>query len=194
VARQRLATDPSAHVEVATFEEWPLRGDPFDLVFAAQSFHWIDPAIRFSRTAQALRPGGMLAIFANRPLHGTTPTHGRIQDAYTEHAPELASRGIETNTCENFERMFGAAPEFGRATSREYRWQAEYDATQYIDLLRTHSDHRVLPSERLARLLHAIEDAIQVSGGRIVVEYAAALCYANTQGPLGGPEINRVAG
>lgn len=178
LARQRLASDPTAHVDVTTFEDWPVQGARFELVFAAQSFHWIDPAVRFSKTAQALRPGGVLAIFANRPLRGATSTDFQIQEAYAKHAPELASRGVDTNTCENFQGMFAAAAEYGEATCREYRWQEAYDAARYSDLMRTHSDHRLLPVDRLERLLDDIGEAIRANGGQIEIGYVTVLCYA----------------
>jgi SAM-dependent methyltransferase len=178
VARRRLAQDPSCRVEVATFEDWIVEPAPFDLVFAAQSFHWIDPTVRFAKAARALRPGGTLAVFANRPLHGTTSVHLRIQRAYAEHAPELVSRAVDTNTCENFRGLFARAPEFGEAQCREYPWHCAYDAADYLDLLRTHSDHRLLPPDRLQRLLTTLADAIESAGGHVGIDYVAALCWA----------------
>jgi len=178
IARRRLAPDASARVAVTTFEDWPVEPEPFELAFAAQSFHWIDPAVRFSKAARALRPEGTLAIFANRPLRGATPVHLRIQRAYAEHAPELFSRGIDTNTRENFLELFSAAPDFRQAQCREYQWREEYDAAQYLALLRTHSDHRLLPEDRLRGLLGAVGDAIEANGGRLGVDYVSVLCWA----------------
>src|SRR5437879_953205 len=42
VARRKLARFEKVHVEVAAFESWPLPDEPFDTVFAATAFHWID--------------------------------------------------------------------------------------------------------------------------------------------------------
>jgi SAM-dependent methyltransferase len=183
IAKRRLGSDANVRVAVTTFEEWTVEPAPFDLLFAAQSFHWIDPGIRFSKAARALGPEGTLAIFANRPLRGTRPVHLRIQQAYAEHAPELASRGIETNTRENFLKLFGAAPDFRPAQCREYAWRREYETSQYLDLLRTHSDHRLLPADRLGSLLGAIGDAVEASGGRLGVDYVSVLCWARRASP-----------
>jgi SAM-dependent methyltransferase len=178
IAKRRLASDADVRVAVTTFEEWPIEPEPCDLLFAAQSFHWIDPGIRFSKAARALGPGGTLAIFANRPLRGASPAHLRIQQAYARHAPELMSRGIETNTPENFLKLFAAAPDFGQAQCREYEWREEYDGARYLALLRTHSDHRLLPADRLRGLLGSIREAIEASGGRLGVDYVSVLCWA----------------
>ncbi len=178
IAMRRLASDANVRVAVTTFEEWTVEPEPFDLLFAAQSFHWIDPRVRFSKAARALAPEGTLAIFANRPLRGTSPVHLRIQQAYAEHAPELVSRGIDTNTPENFLKLFAAAPDFRAAQCREYAWRGEYEAAQYLDLLGTHADHRLLPADRLRSVLGAIRDAVEANGGRLGVDYVSVLCWA----------------
>ena len=178
VARRRLAGDSNARVLVTTFEAWPLEPDAFDLVFAAQSFHWMDPALRFSKTAQALKPRGTLAVFANRPLAGTGPIDGLIQQAYAAHAPTIAARWIGHNTRDHFLELFAAAPEFLPAEWREYPWRAEYGSSEFVELLQTHSDHRVLAAGQLSTLLDAIRDAIDANGGRFSVDYLAVLCRA----------------
>lgn len=182
VARQRLSSDARASVQVTTFEDWVLEPEAFDLVFAAQSFHWIDPAIRFAKAARALRPGGNLAVFANRPLPGSTSVHARIQEAYAEHMPHFAARVFDKPERGDLLRLFSAATEFGQAQMREYAWRAEYDAARYLDLMRTQSDHRLLPADRLDRLLEQIRSAIEAAGGHFGVDYVAALCWAAPRG------------
>ena len=179
VARRRLAGDSNAHVLVTTFESWPIEPAAFDLVFAAQSFHWMDPALRFSKTAQTLKPNGTLAVFANRPLLGTSPTDGLIRQAYAAYAPAIDERWIGHNTRDHFLDLFAAAPEFLPAEWREYAWRADYSSTEYLDLMRTHSDHRLLPAGQLSTLLDAIREAIDKNGGRFAVDYVAVLCWAH---------------
>jgi SAM-dependent methyltransferase len=187
IAKRRLATDVDAQVAVTTFEDWALEQESFDLLFAAQSFHWIDPTVRFSKAARALKADGTLAIFANRPLRGSSPVDVEIQQAYLAHAPALTSdpaqlrfyaRGVDTNTRDNFLGLFATATEFQPAQCREYAWRTQYRAAEYLELLQTHSDHRLLPPERLGGLLGAIREAIERNGGRLPVDYAAVLCWA----------------
>src|SRR5664280_1144303 len=52
-------------VEVATFETWQAAGRSFDAVIAAQSWHWVDPAVGAAKAAEVLRPNGRLAIFGH---------------------------------------------------------------------------------------------------------------------------------
>jgi SAM-dependent methyltransferase len=182
VARRRLAHDGDAQVVEATFEDWLINGDAFDLVFAAQAFHWIDPAVRFAKAARVLARRGTLAVFSNRPLHGTSAAQLQIQDAYAEHAPELRAHGIGATRGDLVE-LFRAAPEFEPARWREYGWRRDYSAREYTDLMRTQSDHRMLPEEKLERLLDAIHAVIDANGGRIEIEYVAVSCWARRAEP-----------
>ena len=72
-ARRNLAAFPSARVEISGFEDWPLPETPFDAVVCANAFHWLDPAVRVSRSAEACRPGGSLAILQMHHVSGGTP-------------------------------------------------------------------------------------------------------------------------
>jgi protein-L-isoaspartate O-methyltransferase len=73
IARRHLSGYPGAQVEVAAFEQWQPPASPFDAVVAASAFHWIDPQIRFRKSARALRPGGVLAIVQAHQVKGGTP-------------------------------------------------------------------------------------------------------------------------
>ena len=73
LARQNLKRFPNVHVEVCSFEEWPLPPQKFDAVVSASAFHWLDPAVRFSKSAEALHPGGFLTILHVHHVRGGTP-------------------------------------------------------------------------------------------------------------------------
>jgi ubiquinone/menaquinone biosynthesis C-methylase UbiE len=62
-ARQRLA-DAAISFQVSSFEDFAAADSSFDLIASATAFHWIDPEIRFSKSARLLRPGGWLALLA----------------------------------------------------------------------------------------------------------------------------------
>ncbi len=56
---------PSARIVVGAFEELALT-ETYDLVFAAASLHWTEPAGRWSRIAALLEPGGVFASFGGQ--------------------------------------------------------------------------------------------------------------------------------
>ena len=60
-----LARQSGTEVEVSTFETWDPAGRAFDAVVAGQAWHWVDPVAGAAKAAQAVRPGGRLAVFWN---------------------------------------------------------------------------------------------------------------------------------
>ncbi len=57
---------PRAHVVTATFEQWDPPAGGVDVITCALAWHWLDPATRNRRARAALRPGGVLAVFAHK--------------------------------------------------------------------------------------------------------------------------------
>jgi len=52
-------------VETTTFEAWDPAGRAFDAVVSGQTWHWVDPTAGAAKGAEALAPGGRLAVFWN---------------------------------------------------------------------------------------------------------------------------------
>lgn len=73
VAQNNLAPFRNTRVEVCRFEEWPLPEARFDAVVCANAFHWLDPDVRCAKSAEALRPGGVLVIVHVHHVRGGTP-------------------------------------------------------------------------------------------------------------------------
>lgn len=173
VARTKLADFPGVEVVEQKFEDFVLGGrSPFDLVFAAQSFHWVDPAVRCERAAAVLRSGGTLALFWNVPQPGLAQVHERIGIAYADHAPELSTAWAERHSSgRDVAVEVDAAGRFGEVQVREYAWTRSFSAAEWIELLDTQSDHRVLDPAKRARLFDAIGDAIGALGGVLATQW-----------------------
>lgn len=180
VARQRLADFPAVEVVSESFEKWPIETGAFALVASAQAFHWIDPAIRFTKAAEALHEGASLAVIGNAVVSRESPVWTAIQTAYAAHTPEL-SAGVATRWYGPEGPIRGDFDEsalFGLVGSRHHPWSRIYTASEYLDLLRTHSDHRLLPEAQHELLLSAIRRVIDLHGGSVEVEYEAHLYVA----------------
>jgi SAM-dependent methyltransferase len=94
IALGKLADYPQeAWVLASPFEDWPLEEETFELVVSATAFHWVDPAIRYRKSAQALRPTGSLALIWNRPYpQGSSEgSPEALEDVHRHEAPELAT-------------------------------------------------------------------------------------------------------
>lgn len=87
LARQGDVDQGDVDVVVATFEEWPGGGTPFDLVFAATSWHWLDASVAYQKAAALLRPRGHLAIVATEhvlPAAGGDAFFREVEEAYDD--------------------------------------------------------------------------------------------------------------
>ena len=62
LAAQNLAQFPKVEIVHAQFEDWYAEGQLFDFVLAANSWHFLDPVVRYAKTAAVLRPAGFLAF------------------------------------------------------------------------------------------------------------------------------------
>jgi SAM-dependent methyltransferase len=168
------------------FETWPLPDQPFDTVVAATSFHWLDPAVRTSKTAQALRPGGTLAVIETHHIAGGTEQFFvDVQDCYERVDPSTPP-GLRLPPASQVPRRAGTAGsgEFEPAKFRRYRWEVMYSTAQYLDLLMTYSGHRALPKPARAGLFDCIRALIDKRyGGRITKRYLAQLWTARRREP-----------
>jgi SAM-dependent methyltransferase len=177
VARQRTR-GVAVEVRELAFEDFSSAAEQFDLVIAAQAWQWIDRERGATVTARALRPGGALCVWWNRPRDLTGPVWGAIHEAYAEHAPEL-DRRCQLRQQSRREAEFEPAPGFAPWTSHSYDWTAHYDAESYTGLVQTHSDHLRLPASRRQRLVEAIRSAITETGnGQLEYRYRTVLLHA----------------
>jgi ubiquinone/menaquinone biosynthesis C-methylase UbiE len=61
-AAKRRLEGSAVSFQVASFEDLDAAGASFDLIVSGAAFHWIDPEVRFAKSARLLRPGGWLAV------------------------------------------------------------------------------------------------------------------------------------
>jgi SAM-dependent methyltransferase len=182
VARRNLAEFPAVTVEVGAFEDWTPPAEPFDLVIAATAFHWIDPAVRYAKTADVLRPGGSLAVVrTEHVLGGTDRFFADSQDCYERFDPSTVPGFRQSPAAEIPDDPAGLdrSGRFGPALFRRYEWSQEYTTAAYLDLLMTYSGHRALPAEARDGLLTCLAGLIDRDhGGRITKRYLNLLTFA----------------
>jgi SAM-dependent methyltransferase len=64
-ARENLREFPRVEVLHGAFEAYrPASWESYDLVFAATSWHWLDPELRYKRAYELLRRAGHLALWS----------------------------------------------------------------------------------------------------------------------------------
>jgi SAM-dependent methyltransferase len=176
LARRATSGHP-VQVEERPFEDWDGEAGSFDLVVSAQAWHWIDPERGPALARRALRPRGVLAVWWNHVSDREWPLHEAIDAVYREHAPELVQSIVNKSihSREGDVMIEGFEP----PERRSYEWKQPYDADAYGELLRTHSDHRLLAPERLEPVVLAITDVInREGGGELIYPYRTDLLFA----------------
>lgn len=181
VARRTLARFPGVEVVVGEFETWPLPAEPFDLVLAATAFHWLDPAVRAAKAADALRPGGTLAIVSTHHIAGGTwddEFFADVQSCYERFDPSTPPGLRLTAAADIPKDTADFADRFGPVEFHRYEWDRTYTAPDYLDLLMTYSGHRALSPDRRAGLFACITALIDGYGGRITKRFMTELALA----------------
>jgi trans-aconitate methyltransferase len=180
LARRRLAQFPRVTIEVVDFEHWSTTSR-YDLIYAATAFHWLDPATRQQKIASLLRPCGWLAVWRNRHIRNGSSDNflDAAQTIYSSIAPELA---LERGQLPGPDEIVAIEKEefdptlFDEPVTRIHYWSRSYNAAQYVDLLNTHSDHQLLPSERRQQLFDRLSTLIHTEyGGSVIKDYATVL-------------------
>ena len=185
VARRNLARFPDVDVVTAAFEDWPLPSEPFDLVLAATAFHWVDPAVRVAKAADALRPGGTLAtVTTHHVAGGDEAFFAETQRCYVRWDPDTPPDGTPLRSAADIPTSsdeLERSGRFGPATFRRFEWELSYTTSDYIDLLLTYSGHRALDPAAQAGLFDCIANLIDTGyGGRITKRYLTELRVAST--------------
>jgi SAM-dependent methyltransferase len=165
-ARRNLAGFAAVRVVNAAFETWqpPLSDGSgpgrYDLVFAATSWHWVDPAVRYRKARELLRSGGHLALWAAEhvvPDDGD-PFFREIQDVYDEIGEGLPPGSVFHRPGELPDlraEIDGSGP-FQIVVIRQFDWEIRYTAQQYIGLLDTFSGHIAMAQWQRDRLYSEI--------------------------------------
>jgi SAM-dependent methyltransferase len=184
VARRNCQQFPKVRIETTSFEDWPVQAGGFGLVFSAQAWHWVTPEIRYHKAAQALRPGGTLALFWNRTRWQGEPVRDELEGAYRRLAPDLYAKdpgfpGLGPHREDSDEvGEVVATGLFQGERARTYPWPATFTADSFIDLLLTQSDHRLVPEGTRATLFDAVREIIARRGGEIEVPHDTFLVTA----------------
>ena len=179
LARLNLGAFPRVEVVQSRFEDFSLAAR-FDLVLAITSWHWLDPALRYKCAFNALRPGGFLAFTTGGHAFppGYDPFFRNIQSAYQ--AVGEATIPWPPQPPDSFPDSGEEIERTGLFTDiRVFRhlWAEEFTADEYIALMQTASDHRLMEPDKRKQLFAAMRRLITVSHDRRIVKHNITLLH-----------------
>ena len=182
--KRNLAGFREVEVIQAAFEAWrPLDGATFDLVFAATAWHWIDPAVKYLRAWELLRPAGHLAFWAAShvfPAGGDTFFRD-IQDVYDEigEGQPPGTAWPQPGQLPDDTAEIEGSGLFEHVAVRHFDWETSYDAEEYIRLLDTFSGHIAMDAWKRDRLYGEVRRRLaERHDGRVRRHWGAVLHVA----------------
>ena len=191
---QVLGVDPDARlaefarhsgveVEVSSFEDWEAGGRQFDAVVSGESWHWVDPVAGAAKAAEALRPGGRLAVFWNT---GQPPAEldEAFAEVYRRVLPDslvarLGRKSIEeahSAMCAEVADGMRATGAFEEPEQWRFEWAQSYTRDAWLDALQTSGS--AIPESELADLLQGVGAAIDAAGGSFTLNYVTFVVSA----------------
>jgi SAM-dependent methyltransferase len=196
-ARRIVALDPGANLVAearravqAPNVEWvvgrletyaPARG-AFDLVASAQAWHWVDPAVRFAKAADALRAHGALAVWGHTPLAPPEPFASAFKAIYDRRLP--GAWGTPPGSAAYlpggpFPAMFDASGLFEPVEHRAYAWTWSLDGETFGRYLRTDSSYRFMDDAARFALFDELAGAVDAVGAPLPYPWQTTLYVAH---------------
>ncbi|WP_405407278.1 class I SAM-dependent methyltransferase [Streptomyces decoyicus] len=178
------ARERGLQVEVAAFEAWAPADRLFDAVVAGQTWHWVDPVAGAAKAAEALRPGGRLAVFwnAGQPspdvAEAFAEVHRRVMPDSPASRPSTTAADGYSVLCARAADGIREVGAFGEPEQWRFDWERPYTRDEWLDQLPTTGLHAQLPPAKLAEALAGVGAAIDASGGSFTMRYTTLVVTA----------------
>jgi SAM-dependent methyltransferase len=172
---------PQARVVVADFETWEPDEAAFDAVASFTAFHWLDAETKYAKCARLLRPGGTLAVteIEHVLVEGGDPIWLEVQEDYDAVTPSPDNRPPPyEDEVGDLRAELEASGCFATVDVRRYRFDVEYTADEWTDVMGTYSNHLGEDPETAERLFARIR--ARIGDRRVTKHYLATLNLGTT--------------
>jgi SAM-dependent methyltransferase len=147
-ARKRVGAAGRVRFHLGRFEDVSLPEDAFAALFSATAFHWVDPAVGWSKAASHLEPGGLLALLTHCGLEdeGSAAADEGFRALLRKHAPDVAK---DLSPSRELEEILAGVEERRANASAVWDWVMH--------------EHHDLATDDAAGLFEDVEVATEVS-------------------------------
>jgi SAM-dependent methyltransferase len=172
-------------VEVSTFEEWDPAGRAFDAVVAGMTWHWVDPVVGAAKAAQALRPGGRLALFwyVFQPSPELADAFTAVYRRVLPDSPFV--KGSPIPGLDAYSAFFTKAADgmrqaggFGDPEQWRFDWDWTYTRDEWLEFVPTSGGHSLLTPAARDELLAGVGAAVDAAGGSFPMHFTAVVVTA----------------
>ena len=182
LTRTKFIDTPSIKVINSDFESWQNKmNSAFNLAISGTAFHFIQPQeIGYRKVFDLLSNQGVIAFFWTVHVPSFDGLFNEIRECYKRYAPHLDDSNNPTinQIIQDRSDLTIGTGLFKDLEVKQYRWNDQYSANEYISLLNTNSRHRQIPEGLRTELFNEIRDIIDEHGGVVVKPQAVILFLA----------------
>ncbi|MCH4887110.1 class I SAM-dependent methyltransferase [Acidaminobacter sp. JC074] len=115
--------DMNVSVDVSSFEKWQNTSErPYDFIYCATAFHWLDPEIKYKKCSDLLRDEGKLILIWNVFSESKNEIIKHAYDLLWELCPD--KKHIDSEVLkENRKKAISASGEFQLKSYLDHKWQ-----------------------------------------------------------------------
>jgi SAM-dependent methyltransferase len=180
-ASENVARLPHVSVSATSFEAWDPGDTAFDAVLACNSFHWIDPEIRFVKAASVLKPSGHLVVISTPVV--VPNDAGRfwwdVQDDWVAVGAErLDPATLHPDLVDDVGSAVRASGLFEEPTTVRHRFDVSLTAVDYAANQSTQSGVKGLSTEAQREFLARVQRRVEAEGGMLIVHHLAVVTVA----------------
>jgi SAM-dependent methyltransferase len=181
VARKNTAQFSNVNYQVVSFEDAALEPNSFDLIVAAQSWHWTDPNVRYKKADKILKDSGAIAVFYKYPDDTRSAFVAKVRNLYRKHCPKFPDDFEQRQ--QHFRESILASNFFVDLEERTYNVDFEFSKEEYVGLIKTLSYVAALGEEDKTRFLADLSDLLASKREPLSIPYKYTLIVAKRQIP-----------
>lgn len=156
-----------------SFEEVKLPQNSFDLIFAAQAWHWINPEVGYTKVERLLKNNGAFAIIWKLQDRNRSKLVREMGELYTKHCPKRNT--YKTHSVRHVSKEIGPIKAFSLVTLKEYTTKRNYTKKELIGLAGTYSSVANLKESKRQVLFDRLSDLLEGRKEPIVIPYKYTL-------------------
>ena len=178
--KEKFAKNPNISFECGRFEELKIQEQTYDVIFAAQAFHWILQPIGDELCHRYLRKHGVLAPFWNMYLYDGSKEQQELvalSNRFGGFADFVSEKEVE-NRKRRIVKEIEASGLFQVEKGVEVHWTHEYSVEEYCGFLQTGNHFLGLSEETKQEAFQEVETLAMKYGGKIRRPYLTVLYLA----------------
>lgn len=195
ILREKCSVYTNVTIDVAAFEEWTCREDlKYDMIYSAQSFHWINKEIKYRKCYELLKDNGYLVLFWYQPTGRKTQEMVEIDEQVNnvvkkfinkntsnqEKPDRLVHTGVSNN--EDRKKEINESGLFCIISEMEYSYQVRNNPDQYMKAMKSVPSFASvldgLDPDVVKKMDSEIEEIINKHGGYAEEEFLYSLFVA----------------